>query len=271
MRNDSIMQEKKRLFYYFLLRKRLAIKNTFFSSCKKHKFLFILCAPYCGSTLLNQIISSSTNVSCNNKLGVREGQLLPGVKEFMFTKDRWLSSTKYDWKKIKEVWLKYWDHSKIILLDKSAPNIIRVNAIKEVFDDSYFMIMVRNPYAQAEGIIRRNNTTAEYAAKFALNCLRHQKINVESAYKSILFSYEDLCDNTSTVFEKIVSFLPELTDIDIYSKFKAHNFKTTKKMSIQNLNSEKIHRLTKDQIKTINSYFIKEKELLDFFNYDIVE
>ena len=111
----------------------LKVKNTFFSSCKKHKFLFILCAPYCGSTLLNQIISRSTNVSCNNKLGVREGQLLPGVKEFMFTKDRWLSSTKYDWKKIKEVWLKYWDHSKIIFLDKSIPNIKRVDAISQVF------------------------------------------------------------------------------------------------------------------------------------------
>ena len=42
-------------------------------------------------------------------------------------------------------------------------------------------------------------------------------------------------------------------------------------MAIQNLNEEKINQLTKDQIKKINSYFIKEKYLLDFFNYEILD
>ena len=266
-----MLQEKKRVLYYFLIRQKLSLKNILFSSCKNHKFLFILCGPYCGSTLLNQIISSSSNVSCNNKLGVREGQLLPGVKHFMFTKKRWQKETKYKWKEIKKTWLKYWDHSKIILLEKSAPNLIRVDEIKKTFKDAYFIIMVRNPYAQAEGIIRRNNATAEYAAKFALNCLKQQKINIESKHNSIWFSYEDLCDNSTMIFEKMVSFLPETADIDIYSKFKAHNFKTKNKMSIQNLNAEKISILTKEQIKTLNSYFVKEKKVLEFFNYSIVD
>ena len=270
MRDDSFIQEKKRLFYYFLIRQKLRIKNNLFSSCKNHKFLFILCGPYCGSTLLNQIISSSSNVSCNNKLGVREEQLLPGVKHFMFKKDRWLKETKYNWEEIKKTWLKYWDHSKIILLDKSAPNLMRANEIKETFTNSYFIIMVRNPYAQAEGIIRRNNASAEYAAKFALDCLKYQKANIESKYRSIWFSYEDLCDNSTMIFEKMTTFLAEIADIDIYSKFKAHNFKTKDKMSIQNLNAEKISRLTETQIQTINSFFIKEKEVLEFFNYSIL-
>ena len=39
--------------------------------------------------MLNQIISSSKNVSCNNNIGTREGQTLPGVKKIMFDKKRW--------------------------------------------------------------------------------------------------------------------------------------------------------------------------------------
>lgn len=131
--------------------------------------------------------------------------------------------------------------------------------------------MIRNPYAQAEGIIRRNKASAEYAAKFVLNCLRYQKQNIENKHRSIFFTYEDLCDSPSNTFKKMTNFLPELDDINIHAKFRAHNFKTKNKMAIQNLNEEKISRLTKNQIKEINSYFIKEKYLLDLFNYTIID
>ena len=55
---------------------------------------------------------------------------------------------------------------------------MRVKDIKEVFNPIMFICMVRNPYAQAEGIIRRNKATPEYAAKFALKCLKYQKQNL---------------------------------------------------------------------------------------------
>ena len=55
--------------------------------------------------------------------------------------------------------------------------------------------MVRNPYAQVEGIMRRNGATVEYAAKFALKCLRFQKQNKQSQENILFISYEDLCDN----------------------------------------------------------------------------
>ena len=130
--------------------------------------------------------------------------------------------------------------------------------------------MTRNPYAQAEGIIRRNNASAKYAAKFVLDGLKYQKCNIENKYHSIYFTYEELCDDPSNVLRKLVNFLPELSDINIYTKFRAHNFKTKNKMKIQNLNDEKINRLTKNQIDIINSFFEKEQELLQFFNYTLI-
>ena len=88
MKQENIFHNNKRRLYYFLVRQKLVLKYLFLKKTEV-KFLFILSPPYCGSTLLNQLLSTSKNVSCNNNLGTREGQLLPGVREFMFQKDRW--------------------------------------------------------------------------------------------------------------------------------------------------------------------------------------
>ena len=74
------------LVYYQLVKLSRFFTNNLFGR-KDHQFLFILTPPYCGSTLLNQILSTSKNLSCNNHLGVREGQLLPEVKNILKGKE----------------------------------------------------------------------------------------------------------------------------------------------------------------------------------------
>ena len=184
MRSKKIYQNIRRNLYYRFTRYRLLIPN-FINRNKSHQYLFILSPPFCGSTLLNQLISTSKNVSCNNNIGTREGQTLPEVRTFMFDNNRWNNHIELPWQFIKSVWRKYWDLSKPILLDKSIPNIMRVKKINHHFENSSFICMVRNPYAQCEGIIRRNGKSAEFAAKFALNCLRYQKENIEKKLNDI--------------------------------------------------------------------------------------
>ncbi len=258
------------LIYYNVLKFSRFFTNNIFGK-KEHKFLFILSPPYCGSTLLNQILSTSNNLSCNNHLGVREGQLLPEVKDIMFYNKGWHTDVSYPWEAIKKVWMRYWDQRKPILMDKSTTNIMRVTEIKRVFENVVFLAMVRNPYAHVEGIIRRNRATTEYAAEFALKCLRYQRQNKENEENILFISYEDLCDNKDKLIEKIQEFIPELGTINSDRSFSAHNFKTQGKMKIQNLNHEKINKLSSEQMKVINSYFKKEEELLNYFGYFIIE
>jgi len=262
-------QKYKRNLYYLCRKWALFIPNLIYKG-NDHKYLFILSPPFCGSTLLNQLISTSKNVSCNNNIGTREGQTLPELRGVMFDKNRWNTKAKLPWKKIKNTWRKYWDLSKPILLDKSIPNIMRVKDIKKVFHPISFICMVRNPYAQCEGIIRRNGESADFAAQFALKCLKYQKENIENEKELLHFTYEELCENKEKIAQNIISFIPEISDIKTNNKFSAHNFKTKENMSITNLNNEKISRITKKQLKIINSYFTKEIELLDFFNYSII-
>ena len=148
---------------------------------------------------------------------------------------------------------------------------MRVKEIKKEFNDIYFICIVRNPYAQVEGIIRRNNSTAEDAAKFAINCLKYQKENIEKESNLLFFSYEELCEEREKTVKRMVDFLPELNDININTLFKAHNFKTTENMAITNLNKEKIAKLSSKQLDIINTIFKKNKSLLNYFNYSIIE
>ena len=254
---------------YFFSRKNLLTFKNIFLAKKNHKFLFILSPPYCGSTLLTQIISTSKKISCNNYIATMEGQLLPELRKHMFNKDRWDETNVYDWSKIKSVWMKYWDQSKPVLMDKTTTNIMRFDEIKKQFDNTYAVCLVRNPYAVIEGIMRRNSKSIEFAVEFCIKTLQYQKYNIENNKNLAWITYSELCDNHNLIKKKIKSILPEIDDLDFNKFFSAHNFKN-KSLRITNLNDEKISKLKKEDILKINKYFSKEKELLSFFDFQMI-
>ena len=239
--------------YFFSRKNVLAFKN-FFLAKKNHKFLFILSPPYCGSTLFTQIISTSKKISCNNYIATMEGQLLPELRNDMFNKERWNKSNIYDWYKIKSVWLKYWDQSKTILMDKTTTNIMRFDEIKKEFNNTYAICLVRNPYAVVEGIIRRNSKPIEFAIEFVIKALRYQKYNIENNKNLIWIKYSELCDNQDLVNKKINTILPEIDDLDFNKFFSAHNFKN-QPLKITNLNDEKISKLKKRTYQKSTNFF----------------
>ena len=263
-----LLYSVKREVYYNYIR-IIRLFSYLFNKNNEYQFLFILSPPYAGSTMLNQIISSSDNVSCNNNLGTREGQLLPGVKHFMFQKDRWDENVQYPWKKVRETWLRYWDYSKPVFLDKSIPNIMRVDEIEKVFSPIKYMCMVRNPYAQVEGLMRRNKQDAKSAAEFAIKCLYYQSKN-RKRENILFFTYEQLCDNRQEVSQKMIEFIPELADLDMNIDLTSHNFKKKGKMKMANLNDEKIAKISETDFEIINSIFEKDKDLLKEFGYKII-
>ena len=263
------LDSPKRKLYFFALSKKIALRN-FFLSKKKNQYLFILSPPFCGSTLLTEIISTSKNVSCNNYIGLKEGQHLPKAHNLLFSDDRWNPDKEIDWNKIKKIWNKYWDRSKSILLEKSPPNICRTNNIDNVFSNSKYICLIRNPYAQIQSNIRRYNTDLKIAAEKYISYLKFQKNNVENLENTLIVSYEELSDNPLKTKNKICSFLPELKDININLKFNAHNMHQIKKMGIINLNKASIASLNKKQVEIINTILKKDQDLIKYFNYSLL-
>lgn len=238
------------------------------------KYLFILSPPFCGSTLLSEILCTSKSVSTNNEKGTREGQTLPRVFKIMFGHDRrWDDTLDFDWPVIKKEWMKYWHPMTPVWLEKSPPNIIRAESISRHFQPAYFIVLYRNPYAHSESLMRRRkmkkNPSLEETAQFVIQCLKYQKRNIEQLDKVLQVSYESLTDNHQGVQKDLTAFLPRLSDINFKGPFNAHSFKS-KPLVLTNLNQEKIDRLSAKEIKTLNVFFQKEETLLSYFGYTII-
>ena len=69
----SLVYRLKRDIYFSLIR-FIRFFQSIFLKKRNNKFLFILSPPYCGSTLLNQLLSTSKNVSCNNHINDNFGR-----------------------------------------------------------------------------------------------------------------------------------------------------------------------------------------------------
>ena len=260
---------KNNIFYHYIVLKN-KIKYFFYNK-KNNKFLFILSPPYCGSTLLHQVISTSKFVSVNNNRGTREGQTLPIVRDIFFNnKDKWDEKIDLDWTFIRKIWMKYWDLTFPILLEKSPPNILRAKSLDKYFSPAFFLILYRNPYAHCESLIRRDKISGKEAAHFAIKCLKIQKNNSRCLTNSVQLSYEELTDRIEISVKKITQLLPELSDIQFDLEFSAHNFQK-KNQKIKNLNCEKFSKLPIKDLEIINDIFIEEIELLNSFNYSLLD
>lgn len=230
-----------------------------------HKFLFILGHPASGSTLLNLLLGTSELCSTFNL----EGQFIRSVRSQLFTKDRWNPEKYIDWSFVKKNWMLKWDLMKPILVEKSPPNLVRALQIQKEFQNAYFIILVRNPYAYIEGARRRRNKNVpvDILAKRWVFFALKQMNNLKVLKRSILLRYEDLTDNKDMVTSKLEELLGQTINIDYnrtYSVFE-------KKSNIYNKNNEQIRQIDDSDLRIINSVLLKYKGVLKYYGYEIVK
>lgn len=228
-------------------------------------YLFVLCPPYSGSTVLWKLISTSNNVSALPS----EGQFLPELQDVMRSAP-WKTENPLPWPHIKQVWDSYWDDKKPVWLEKSPPNLIRTGEILEYFQPVKFVIMVRNPYAQAEGLIRRNNWQATRAANFSLRCLSAQLDNRRTLEDATVLTYESLVADPGRASQQISSFVPELGDLDVTASFEVDSIDGTLNRPITDLNAKKIAALTPDTIAALNEVYLPQRETLEAWDYELI-
>lgn len=267
MKHLELHNISRNIYFWFVKCKNI-VKNIFFKA-EQNKFLFVLCPAHTGSTILTELIATSNNVSLINNKGTKEGQTLPSVKKMMFDHHDGLNTElKFDWQFIKREWLKYWDLSYPILLEKSPSNIARAIEIQNTFEPSYFVCMVRTPYAKLE-TAKRTGSSLKGFAEIIVQELEFQKYNIENLKNVIWFTYQDLTDNPEVIKEKLIDFIPELEVLDTNFTSYSHNF-LKKPLKMTNLNHEKISKLNQDDLDEINSVLGKHKNILSFFGFDLI-
>ena len=109
-------------------------------------FLFLLVTPYGGSTALAKILDTSSKSMTLHESG--EGQwLIPGLYQHY----HWFPNMVVNWDSVRSVWLdgyqsrKKQDNNIAVIIEKSPPNVVRVEQLKENFAHTRFLGFVRNP------------------------------------------------------------------------------------------------------------------------------
>jgi len=188
------------------------------------KFVFICGLHRSGTSILHEILKVQKDISGFSNTGVPEdeGQHLQtvfkpakfygGPGRFGFNKNAYLNEksniiTDKNKEKLFNEWNKHWDLSKSVLIEKSPPNLIRTTFLQEMFDNSYFIIIKRNPIAVSLATQKWSQTSMDSLLNHYY--ITHSLFNKDKVkLKNVIeITYEDLIEKTDQVLLKIGVFL----------------------------------------------------------------
>ena len=227
------------------------------------KYIFILCPPFQGSTMIVNLLNSSLNVSTFLDVRVWAGECQYLYKKHGdkdYEKNRWDPDYNLDMDMVNKIFNLYLDKDKQIWVEKNPPTICRAKMYQDYFSklgDVYFIISIRSPYS-----------TDHYDSEEWIKYAKYQKYNLENLKNVIYINYEDCCLNLDNVILKITNNIPELGKIN-------NNNKSNLKGAMRNnergklIHSNKVDRVIDKEQK--NKILINNIELLEFFGYSIIK
>ncbi len=190
-----------------------------------------------------------------------------------------------DWALIEKKWRKEWKDSpkfkKVkplprILIEKSPPNVLLAQEIWKHFGKlAHFVIIVRNPYAVVESILRSKRTPKNSivrAAEHWVRCTEKQIENIDMLPSERMewFTYEDLCETPNLFRASITEMLPELDDLDFGKKSRAHSLDGSKAQVLKDYNDRQIARLKQNQINEITEVLKRYPRVVEYFGYELL-
>jgi hypothetical protein len=237
----------------------------------QYKHLFVLTAPYSGSTLLVSLLGTSPKVSI---LPTRqhEGMKLPGLRE-MFWSEPGSRHYPLPWAYLEQIYRRHWDLSRPVLVEKGQ-YLRNAWSIQDAFPEAHFICMQRDPYAWCESVRRRRKPTArdrsltELASRWAEQAawLMHDMRTLKHA---LHFGYEDLCDRTGEVLGRLKVFMPELDGMEPSGSFQVHSGLGHKSNAITNTNEAAIARLSGADMAEISAVLSQHPDLLESCGYSL--
>jgi hypothetical protein len=251
---------------------------------KPKKWVFIIGCYNSGTTLLSEILNKHPKMEALPDEGVMLTNKLPRPEDFGWRR-MWCQcedKMRIDVNqaaKISGVIKRHWSHfvkrNPEIVVEKSIANATRLEFFQTHFPNSYFIYIVRNGYAAAEGISRKaevmepnkqiigENYPIDYAIrqwKRSIEVVEEQKPKIANFLE---ISYEELTDNLENTATRITDFLAieKFSHEILKGDFIVHR----KKMKIANQNDKSFVKLSPADWITMNN--IAEKELRKYNYY----
>ena len=236
-------------------------------------FVFILTPPHTGSTAMASYLATSPNVGMLRKNG--EGQeLVPGMLR------NWNEHKKMDLDSIKGAWLHQYQQINSngqieIIVEKSPPNMVRIDSILSIFKNTSCIVSNRDPVAFCSSRYFRHNNNID-----ALSVIQRQTIVSTIALRwvqrsSLLMNLVDSCGYPRISYEKFCEEPNQLKHAVEKSSGKTilPNSNTYLKIKdyqpslIINRNEDQISRLSEFELEAIFNALTPHQDVANFFGY----
>lgn len=229
---------------------------------KPEKWLFIVGCYNSGTTLLNRLLARHPQIGSMRTEGqfftdqlvvpqevglARSWALQPDL--FRLLED---DGGNIDVNRIKKQWQRAFnDSERPVLMEKSPPNAARIRWLNANFENSYFIAILRDPYATIEGMIRKAGLQLENAAYQWEISNRIMLSDLDHVPRTLLLRYESLTDQPGIMLDQITEFLglDKVEEVQEGECFKIHE----REEPIRNLNSVSLERLSTADIMKINT------------------
>lgn len=240
-------------------------------------FLFILTPPYSGSTMLAHVLNSAQGTAFLTRNA--EGQwLVRGLS----TADRWERQKVIDFQSVRAVWLQrvqliqdLVQHVDLII-EKSPPNLVRIDRLIEIFPNHSLLVYNRDPYAHCSSVLYREyplqnqhkNKRSQIISSLAKDWMMRSNWLKKwiDKWQPMFFTYEAFCAEPATCVARLSETIPLLQTIDINKKIKIKDYQ---KQGIINMNDVQISRLSQEDMNIISNVLAEDPALLSFFGYHI--
>lgn len=257
--------------------------------------LFIATGNNSGSTLLLNLLSNCKNAVTfpkephEHSWVIMEGQHvaqghMPGFKlsddGLVWTEqfDRISNRSNYDWEQVKKSWDIAWRKSSNyhnrnrVMIEKSPHNVGRIKMLAEEFEDSWFLVQVRNPYVVAEGIRRRMGSKCDIrrAGNHVAKMMELCRQNIEQENQVLAWRYEDLFNKSHIIEKMITDSIVDISDFTFSLEVPSKTMDGYKTMNLTNMNYKQINNLDDKDIDILNSVFRPYIDTLTFFDYGVL-
>lgn len=240
--------------------------------------LFLVTPPFSGSTAIAELLRSSPFVTFLEERA--EGQwLVPGLAE----DHRWDADMAVDYASVQVTWLQRWQQLRAadpqlrVVVEKSPPNMVRLEALAALFNDTSFLANNRDPYANCASILYRMHEGDRLSPEQRVQqlrtlaghwVLRSAKIRELVSRLSIpLLTYEQFCYVPASIVGKL-NLPPGVAEsIDVQARVQVKDYPM---QGIANQNQRQIALLHDEEIEAITGVLAPQQELLDYFGYELL-
>lgn len=247
------------------------VSNLVGPEASPQKWVFVIGCYNSGTTLLSTILSKHPEIASLPTEGafLTDGMKTPESCGWVRMWHKCLDQIEQDENtaadlatRIKRQWGFWYDGSKPIFLEKSISNAARIKFLEKHFQPAYFIYIVRNGYAVAEGIRRKSDlkkwATPVSGDKYPLELCAEQWLESDQYVSSnatdfkhfMTVKYEDLAENTDQVVAEVCQFIGIASEplLDIGQQtLDVTGYSST----VKNMNASSLKRLNAEDVQTI--------------------